>query len=79
MTLHAPSTAVRPGGTLVKGASKMPDSPHDRISPRCRCYPFCAYRNVSDFLRGNILYTGNVIEYLVSAVDTPSAPLRGGR
>ena len=55
----------RPRRTIAKGASTLdgqPDSPHDTISPRLRCCLFFAYREVSDFLWGNFLYTGKVVE-----------------
>ena len=57
----------------------LPDSPHETIDPRFCCCLFCASWDVSDFLWGNILYTGKVVEILVSVEDAPSAPLRGGR
>ena len=36
----------------------------------------CAYNDVSVFLRGNILYTWMVVEYLVGVVDAASVSLR---
>ena len=73
---------VMPDSTTAKSAftlDGMPDSPHDTTSPHFLCCLFFTHRDISDFLSGNILCTGNVVEYLVSVEDAPSTPLRIGR
>ena len=78
----AGSKRLQPGSTIAKGASsvdRMSDKPHDTNGPRFRCCLFCAYRNVSDFHWGNILYTGKNFGQLFSVEDAPAAPLRMGR
>ena len=63
-TMHATNN-TKPGRSMVKGAStfdEIPDSLHDTISPRFCCCLFSAYRNFSDFLRGNVSYNGKIVE-----------------
>ena len=77
-------TTVLPGSTNVKGASTLDEmldlSYNINNASFCSC-SFCAYRDVSCFFWGYILYTGMVVEKLVSVEDAPSlhfAPIRVG-